>query len=150
MSTTSQQPDYSITSDSFRTLKTIDIASLTSASLGSITISGSGGGGSGTSYAYTGSGGTSTTTYTWNGPGGGSGSAGYAIPNISALTTADIVTLTNNYIWKTPEEFVDCWPEYTRMKKMCETYPGLKIAYDKLVTTYRLVKDDYDNPKDKK
>lgn len=49
--------------------------------------------------------------------------------------------------WKT-EEFVDCLPDFDRIKSMCDKYPGLKIAYEKFVTTYKLVKDDYDSTKD--
>jgi len=33
---------------------------------------------------------------------------------------------------------------------MCDEYPGLKIAFEKFKTTYKLVKDDYDTPKDKR
>jgi hypothetical protein len=50
----------------------------------------------------------------------------------------------------TQEEFVNCFPDFNRIEKMCEEYPGLKIAYEKFVTTYRLIKDDYDTPKDKR
>lgn len=52
--------------------------------------------------------------------------------------------------WLNQEEFVNTFPDFERVKKMCETYPGLKIAYEKFATTYRLVKDDYDNPNTKK
>ena len=52
------------------------------------------------------------------------------------------------YTWKTPEEFVDAFPEYNRIQAMCECYPGLQIAFEKFKTVYKLVKDDYDNPKD--
>jgi hypothetical protein len=33
---------------------------------------------------------------------------------------------------------------------MCDEYPGLKIAYEKFVTTYKLVKDHYDTPEDQR
>ena len=49
-----------------------------------------------------------------------------------------------------PEEFVDCFPEWARIEKMCNEYPGLKIAFEKFKTTYKLVKDDYDTPKDQR
>jgi hypothetical protein len=41
-------------------------------------------------------------------------------------------------------------PDINRIEKMCKEYPGLAIAFDKFKTTYNIVKDDYDNPKDKK
>ena len=52
-------------------------------------------------------------------------------------------------IWKN-EEFVDCMPNINRIEAMCKEYPGLAIAFEKFKTTYNIVKDDYDNPKDKK
>ena len=68
---------------------------------------------------------------------GSGGAGGYSIGSSTAST----------FNWKT-EEFVDCLPDFERVKAMCEQYPGLKIAYEKFVTTYKLVKDDYDSPKD--
>jgi len=92
--------------------------------------------GTGTSYYYTGAGVTgSSGTITISGA--GSGASGYTIGNIN----------TSTFNWKT-EEFVDCLPDFDRIQKMCDQYPGLKIAYEKFVTTYKLVKDDYDSPKD--
>jgi hypothetical protein len=55
-----------------------------------------------------------------------------------------------NYNWKKPEEFVDSFPDYERIQKMCKEYPGLQIAYEKFVTTYKLVKDHYDTPEDQR
>lgn len=52
--------------------------------------------------------------------------------------------------WHTPVEWVDKFPDWHRMQKMCEMYPGLKLAFDKFKTTYNLVKDDYDNPPEKR
>jgi hypothetical protein len=54
---------------------------------------------------------------------------------------------SSTFHWKT-NEFVDCLPDFDRIKSMCEKYPGLRIAYEKFVTTYKLVKDDYDSTKD--
>ena len=73
---------------------------------------------------------------------GGSGGAG----TISGITAQDISTFN----WNLNEEFVNCLPDLNRVKKMCEEYPGLKIAYEKFVTTYKLVRDDYDTPEDKR
>jgi hypothetical protein len=91
--------------------------------------------GSSTNYYYTGAGvAGSAGTITIS---GGAGASGYTIGSIN----------TSTFDWKT-EEFVDCLPDFDRIQKMCELYPGLKIVYDKFVTTYKLVKDDYDSPKD--
>jgi hypothetical protein len=84
---------------------------------------------------------SNTTGYTIT----GSGSAGtamggtYTIDNVNAST----------FSWKN-EEFVDCMPDINRIENMCKEYPGLAIAFEKFKTTYNIVKDDYDNPKDKK
>jgi hypothetical protein len=67
---------------------------------------------------------------------------------ISSITLNDISA--TSFTWKSPEEWVDCFPDYDRIQKMCDTYPGLKIAFEKFKTTYKLVKDDYDTPKDKR
>ena len=59
---------------------------------------------------------------------------------------------TDGYVfnWGASEEWVDSFPDWARVKSMCEQYPGLEIALRNFQTIYTLVKDDYDNPKDKK
>lgn len=42
------------------------------------------------------------------------------------------------------------FPDWSRVQKMCDEYPGLKIAFEKFKTVYKLVKEDYDTPKDKR
>jgi hypothetical protein len=84
--------------------------------------------GNATGYTITGSGSAGTTM-------GGT----YTIGNLNAST----------FSWKN-EEFVDCMPDINRIENMCKEYPGLAIAFEKFKTTYNIVKDDYDNPKDKK
>jgi hypothetical protein len=80
---------------------------------------------------------------------GAVGSSGtYTIGTGATVSINDVNT--SPFTWKLPEEFVDAFPDYDRVQKMCSQYPGLKIAYEKFVTTYNLVKDDYDHPKDKK
>jgi len=63
------------------------------------------------------------------------------IPNISSINISNI--------WNR-QEFVDYMPDLTRVEAMCKEYPGLAIAFEKFKTTYKLVKDDYDTPKDKR
>ena len=85
------------------------------------------------------------------------GGTGYTIgPNVGTYTiaTSGTVTLdsinTSTFNWKMPEEFVDAFPDYARIEKMCKEYPGLAIAFEKFKTTYKLVKDHYDTPEDKR
>jgi hypothetical protein len=76
--------------------------------------------------------------------GGGSG--------ITYTTLAsDTITLNTDYRinWGSSVEFVDSFPDWQRVQDMCKQYPGLEIALRNLQTIYTLVKDDYDNPKDK-
>ena len=106
---------------------------------GNITIS-NGGGNISNYYYHTGS----TMTISSNGNVGigtisGSGSAGYTIGNVNAST----------FSWKN-QEFVDAFPDYNRIEKMCKEYPGLAIAFEKFKTTYKLVKDHYDTPADQR
>lgn len=72
-------------------------------------------------------------------------STGISNVAIGQLHPSDI-----SFTWKSPEEFIDAFPDWERVEKMCREYPGLKIALEKFKTTYNLVKDDYDTPKDKR
>ena len=82
-----------------------------------------------------------------------SASMGYTIipsMTISSNGNVGIGTMASaTFNWNVPNnEWEDRFPEFYKIKAMCEQYPGLKIAYEKFVTTYKLVKDDYDNPRD--
>lgn len=144
MNISSAQQDYSITSSDTITLTagsgysadviTVDLSNIPNTSTG-YTI---GGGGAGVTMA----------TYTGAGFGGGAGTisisnGGIQSINIGPLTSADIA---NAY----PQDWINRFPEWARIQKMCETYPGLKIAFEKFKTTYNLVKDDFDAPPDKR
>ncbi len=139
MTTSSQQQSYSITSNDVGVIAqdisavSDDIISIDLSSIGTdtITLTGS----YDTSYGY----GTITTS---------TGMSNTAIGSASSITLNDISA--TSFTWKSPEEWVDCFPDYDRIQKMCDTYPGLKIAFEKFKTTYKLVKDDYDTPKDKR
>jgi hypothetical protein len=82
----------------------------------------------------------------------------YTIPT---LTTAQIGTLsgstissisidTSAYKINLPQEWVNCFPDFDRIEKMCKEYPGLAIAFEKFKTVYKLVKDHYDTPEDQR
>ena len=84
---------------------------------------------------------------------GGAGNTGsFTITNGGASASGYIgsVTLDNTQFNWRDEEWVNSFPQWARIQEMCEQYPGLKIAFEKFKTTYKLVKDDYDHPKDKK
>jgi len=108
------------------TLDTATMANISAAAGSTDTITITNGG---TSSYYIGSGSGNTITFT-NGIIGGAG--------------------TSTFNWKMPEEFVDAFPDFNKIKQMCNEYPGLKIAYEKFVTTYKLVKDHYDTPEDQR
>ena len=136
MSNSSAQDSYSITLNSSMDTITLDTstwANMSSASggLGNITISG---GGYSTISAV--GAGTYTTSYTT-----GAGIAGVGSINSISL---------NDYKISMPEEWVDCFPDFDRLEKMCKEYPGLAIAFEKFKTTYKLVKDHYDTPEDQR
>jgi hypothetical protein len=78
----------------------------------------------------------------------GSSAGTYTIATSGTVTLDSINTSTFN--WKMPEEFVDAFPDYARIEKMCEEYPGLAIAFEKFKTVYKLVKDHYDTPEDQR
>ena len=107
------------------------------------TITISNGTGSGSSYYYNTGAGASGSSGTISISG-----SGYTIASGSTVTLNDVNTTSFN--WKMPEEFIDAFPDYDRVEKMCKEYPGLAIAFEKFKTVYKLVKDDYDTPKDKR
>ena len=72
------------------------------------------------------------------------------IPSSTWCHTISGISSIDNIKIFMPQEFIDCFPEWSRVEKMCEEYPGLKIAFEKFKTTYKLVRDDYDTPKDKR
>jgi len=78
------------------------------------------------------------------------GGSGYGGVTYTTLTS-DTITLNTDYqfSWGDAQEFVDAFPDWQRVQDMCKKYPGLEIALRNFRTVYTLVKDDYDNPKDK-
>jgi hypothetical protein len=83
-------------------------------------------------------------------------SVGQGISNVTAfpsLTTAQISTLTvdtSSFKIHIPEDWINQFPDFYRVQKMCDEYPGLKIAFEKFKTVYKLVKDHYDTPEDQR
>lgn len=92
-----------------------------------------------------------TSSYSYNNYSSGLTVNGLSSAQIAALSTITISTLdTSTFTFHQPVDFVDQMPSMSRIASMCDEYPGLKIAFDKFRTTYNLVKDDYDTPKDKR
>ena len=82
-----------------------------------------------------------------------SGAAGstYTISGLSGNTVNTISSINiSDFKINLPEEWVDCFPDFDRIEKMCKEYPGLRIAYEQFKTVYTLVKGDYDTPKDQR
>jgi hypothetical protein len=138
MTSFSAPQSYSITSSDTITLNdtiTIDTSAWAniSAAVGSsdtITISNGG-------YSI----GAAGSTFTY------SSGAGATVGGVTSIGTINNI---NTFNWTGSEEFVNCLPDFDRIQKMCEQYPGLKIAYEKFKTTYKLVKDHYDTPEDER
>ena len=123
MSSSSLPTDFSITLNDTASCDTISITS------GDITLD---------NYTY-----TPNTMNTITLTGGGT--------SINTYSINDTVTIDNSaFTWSLPEEWVNAFPDWDRIKDMCEKYPGLEIAFRNFKNTYQLVKDDYDNPKDEK
>jgi hypothetical protein len=77
-------------------------------------------------------------------------STAYTYPVDTITLTSTILSSDEyNISWGTTE-WVDGFPGWERIQDMCNEYPGLKIAFEKFKTTYKLVKDDYDTPTHKR
>jgi hypothetical protein len=77
-------------------------------------------------------------------------SIGGAGATVGGITNIGNINSYSNYTINLPEEWVNCFPDFARIEKMCKEYPGLAIAFEKFKTTYKLVKDHYDTPEDQR
>ena len=146
MTNSSVPSDYSITSSDTIQISSLDTITLTAyPSTSGIT-------GYNPNTGYSGySGGTVTIN---------TGSVGSSYSTISPLTTSQLNTITagsglngtdySTFTFNTPEDWVNQFPDWNRVQKMCKEYPGLQIAFEKFKTTYKLVKDQYDTPEDQR
>jgi hypothetical protein len=153
--TTFSQPQGCLTQsqiDAITTTDTITISSIDTSSL--------------STYSFTGLSATDTITwsgtnchssqpyYTTNNTGTvtiGASGAGYStISTTSGPVTIGTFDISSIQDILTSSEWKSAFPDWNRIQKMCDMYPGLKIAFEKFKTTYYLVKDDYDNPNTKK
>lgn len=120
MNSSSAPETYSITLNS----DTIDLSSITSANTVTLDTSGFNG------------------TYT------------IASGGVGTISTLDTVTLTSldssNWSFNLPIEWVDSFPSYSEVEKMCKEYPALKIAFEKFKRTYVMIEDDWESKKGNK
>jgi len=65
-------------------------------------------------------------------------------------STINIGTIDTSTMFSRGEEWKDRFPAWDRILDMCEQYPGLQIAFEKFKTVYKLVRDDYDTPENKR
>lgn len=132
MTTTSQHTSCSTISSS--TIDTITISGTDTIDFSSFNTS--------NSITY-----VSSPSYTYgNGNAIGAISIATSIPSLTSSSNID----TSTFKIQLPEEWVNQFPDFDRVQKMCEEYPGLKIALEKFKTVYKLVKDHYDTPEDKR
>ena len=135
MSNSSQPPTYStISASDTITINSVDTIAISSISSNSITYVSS------PSYSY------SPSISSMSGLTVG----GMSIPS---LTTSQINSITidpSTFTFNIPDDWVNQFPDFNRVQRMCEKYPALEIALRNFKTVYQLVKDDYDNPTPKK
>jgi hypothetical protein len=102
---------------------------------------------------------TGSSVYAGSGLGGYSSGSTITISNggniTGAIGTGSTFTISgagSGYEWSQNlnQEWTNSFPDFNRIQKMCEEYPGLKIAFEKFKTTYKLVKDHYDTPEDQR
>jgi hypothetical protein len=83
-----------------------------------------------------------------------SGSYTIASGSISTISPLDTVTISSldssNWSFNLPIEWVDSFPSYSEVEKMCKEYPALKIAFEKFKQTYSMVEDDWEAKKGNK
>jgi hypothetical protein len=127
MNSSSAQPTCSITSSDDTDTITIDTSSWGSFTAGGVS-------------------GSSMNTITLTGAGASTYTIGSA--GVSSITLNDINT--SEFTWKMPEEWVDSFPDYSKVQEMCDKYPAFKIAFEKFKQMYDLVEDDYEAKKGNK
>jgi len=135
MSTSSAQTNYSDISTDILT----DTITITNSDYSTITLSDPISLSS--TYTITGAVGSGSSVYNY--------SPGFTVGGAASFGTISSID-TSQFTISLPEEWVNSFPDFDRIEKMCKEYPGLKIAYEKFVTTYKLVADHYDTPEDKR
>ena len=78
----------------------------------------------------------------------------YTISLDNLVDTTDAFTVDTSFVNDTGSEYTfninerrqpSNWPTEYELNDMLDKYPSLKIAYNKFIEVYNLVKDDYNN-----
>lgn len=69
---------------------------------------------------------------------------------LSGTDTITLTGLSSDYSFTFPEEWVDSFPNYSEVEKMCKEYPALQIALDRFKEIYIMVHDDWEAKNNKK
>jgi len=78
----------------------------------------------------------------------------YTISLDNLIDTTDAFTVDTSFVNDTGSEYTfninerrqpSNWPTEYELNDMLDKYPSLKIAYNKFIEVYNLVKDDYNN-----
>jgi len=82
-----------------------------------------------------------------------SGSYTISSGSISTISPSDTITISgidNDWSLNLPVAWVDSFPDYSEVEKMCNEYPALKIAFEKFKQTYAMIEDDWESKKGNK
>jgi hypothetical protein len=79
-----------------------------------------------------------------------SGSYTISSGSISTITLSDTISTSDNWSFNLPIAWVDSFPDYSEVEKMCKEYPALKIAFEKFKQTYAMIEDDWESKKGNK
>lgn len=69
---------------------------------------------------------------------------------LSGSDTITLSGLSSEFNFKFPEEWIDSFPNYSEVEKMCKEYPALQIAFDRFKEIYIMVHDDWEAKNGKK
>jgi hypothetical protein len=63
---------------------------------------------------------------------------------LDTITFDGTIITSNNWNWISNIPFENGFPDWDDFQKMCEEYPGLEQAYEKLKTFYNLCRDEWE------
>jgi len=79
-----------------------------------------------------------------------SGSYAISSGSISTITLSDTISTDDTWSFNLPVAWVDSFPDYSEVEKMCKEYPALQIAFEKFKQTYAMIEDDWESKKGNK
>lgn len=71
---------------------------------------------------------------------------------INTMSTSSTLLTSNFNDWtfNLPIDWVNSFPNYSEVEKMCKEYPALQIAFLKFKQTYVMIEDDWESKKGNK